>query len=80
MDIKALSDFLLLVITQYYPYLLAGGALLLLAGNNPVRHAIEKALSDNWQLTLLATTRTSTCPGRSAGTGMVRIRKTSGGP
>jgi hypothetical protein len=56
MDIKALSDFLVLLVTQYYPYLLAGGAVLLLAGNNPVRHALEKALSDNWQLTLLAAT------------------------
>jgi hypothetical protein len=31
-------------------------------------------------LTLLAATRTSTCPGRSRGTGTVRIRRTSGGP
>jgi hypothetical protein len=31
-------------------------------------------------LTLLAATRTSTCPGRSRGTGTVRTRRTSGGP
>jgi hypothetical protein len=56
MDIKAVSDALVLLISQYYPYLLAGAVLLALFGNNPIRHRIERALSDNWQLTLLAAT------------------------
>src|ERR1700730_9286234 len=56
MDIKALSDTLVLIVTQYYPYLIAGMVVLVLAGNNPVRHGIGKALSENWQLTLLAST------------------------
>jgi hypothetical protein len=56
MDIKALSDALVLLVTQYYPYLIAGTVALFLAANNPLRAGIEKAFSENWQLTLLAAT------------------------
>src|SRR3974377_309337 len=56
MDIKALSDAVILIVGQYYPYLITAGVALLLLGNNPIRHRIERALSDNWQLTLLAAT------------------------
>jgi hypothetical protein len=56
MDIKAIADTLVLIVTQYYPYLIAGGIALFLAGNSPVRAGVEKAFTENWQLTLLATT------------------------
>ena len=56
MDIKAALDTIIVVVTQYYPFLLAGGALLLLFGNESLRRGIEKALTENWQLTLLAST------------------------
>ncbi len=56
MDIKATLDAIVAFATQYYPFLLAGAALLVLFGNNSIRHGIEKALTENWQLTLLAST------------------------
>jgi len=55
-DIKAAVDGIVAVVSQYYPFLLAGLVLLLLFGSNRIRHGIEKALTDNWQLTLLAST------------------------
>ena len=56
-DIKAALDGIVAFATQYYPFILAGFAILLLFGkNNPIRHGIQKALTDNWQLTLLAST------------------------
>jgi hypothetical protein len=55
-DIKAAVDAIAAVVSQNYPYLLAGLVLLLLFGSNRIRHTIEKALTDNWQLTLLAST------------------------
>lgn len=55
-DIKAAVDAIVVVVGQNYPYLLAGLALLLLFGSNRIRHGVEKALTDNWQLTLLAST------------------------
>ena len=55
-DIKAMADAIVAVVSQNYPYLLAGLALLLLFGSNRIRHSVEKALTDNWQLTLLAST------------------------
>ena len=38
------------------PYILAGLVLLLLFGSHRIRDSIHKALTDNWQLTLLAST------------------------
>src|SRR5436190_10528058 len=55
-DIKAAVDGIAAVASQYYPFLLAGLVLLLLFGSNRVRDGIHKALTDNWQLTLLAST------------------------
>jgi hypothetical protein len=55
-DIKAAVDGIAAVASQYYPFILAGLALLLLFGSNRVRDGIHKALTDNWQLTLLAST------------------------
>jgi hypothetical protein len=55
-DIKAAVDGIVAVVSQYYPYILAGLVLLFLFSSNRLRHAIEKALTDNWQLTLLAST------------------------
>ncbi len=55
-DIKAAADGIIAVVGQYYPYLLAGLVLFLLFSNNRLRHGIEKAFTDNWQLTLLAST------------------------
>ena len=55
-DIKAAVDGIAAVVSQYYPFLLAGLVLLLLFGSNRVRDGIDKALTDNWQLTLLAST------------------------
>jgi hypothetical protein len=55
-DIKAAVDGIAAVVSQYYPFLLAGLVLLLLFGSNRVRDGIHKALTDNWQLTLLAST------------------------
>src|SRR5215470_10045360 len=56
MDIKAPLDAIIALATQYYPYLLAGAVLWMVCANHAIRHAIEKALSENWQLTLLAST------------------------
>src|SRR5947208_1159073 len=53
-DIKAAMDAIVAVVSQNYPFLLAGLALLLLFSSNRIRHGIEKAFTDNWQLTLLA--------------------------
>ena len=55
-DIKAAVDGIVAVVSQNYPFLLAALALLLLFSSNRIRHGIEKALTDNWQLTLLAST------------------------
>src|SRR5262245_16789731 len=55
-DIKAVADGLLAVVSPSYPYLLAGIFLLLVFGNHRVRDGIHKAFTDNWQLTLLAST------------------------
>src|SRR5207244_357943 len=55
-DIKAAMDAIVAVVSQNYPFLLAGLALLLLFSSNRIRHGIEKAFTDNWQLTLLAST------------------------
>src|SRR5262245_38021360 len=55
-DVKAAFDAIAALASQHYPYLLAALALLILFGNNRIRHGIEKALTDNWQLTLLAAT------------------------
>src|SRR5580765_8616901 len=55
-DIKAAVDGIAAVVSQNYPFLLAGLALLVLFGNNKVRDGIHKALTDNWQLTLIAST------------------------
>ena len=56
LDIKAAMDGIVAVVSQNYPYLLAGLLLLLLFGSNRVRDGIYKALTDSWQLTLLAST------------------------
>jgi hypothetical protein len=56
LDIKAAVDAIVVFASQNYLYLLAGLALLLLFGSNRIRHSVEKALTDNWQLTLLAST------------------------
>src|SRR5215831_17008062 len=55
-DIKAAADGLVALVSQNYPYLLAGFVLLLVFGNHRIRDGIHKALTDNWQLTLLAST------------------------
>ena len=55
-DIKAAVDGIVAVVSQNYPFLLAGLVLLLLFGSNRIRDGIHKALTDNWQLTLLAST------------------------
>jgi len=55
-DVKAGTDTLVAFVSQHYPYLAAGLVLVLLFGNNRVRDGIHKALTDNWQLTLLAST------------------------
>ena len=55
-DIKAAVDGIAAVVSQYYPFLLAGLVLLLLFGSHRIRDGIHKALTDNWQLTLLAST------------------------
>ena len=55
-DIKAAVDGIAAVVSQNYPYLLAGLMLLLLFGNHRIRDGIHKALTENWQLTLLAST------------------------
>jgi hypothetical protein len=55
-DIKAAADGIVAVVSQHYPYLLAGLMLLLVFGNHRVRDGLHKALTDNWQLTLLAST------------------------
>src|SRR5215813_186884 len=56
MDIKAPLDAIIALATQYYPYLLAGAVLWMVCANHAIRHGIEKALAENWQLTLLAST------------------------
>ena len=55
-DIKAAMDGIVAVASQNYPFLLAALALLVLFSNNRIRLGIEKAFTDNWQLTLLAST------------------------
>ena len=55
-DIKAAMDSIAAVASQNYPFILAALALLVLFGNHRFRQGIEKALTDNWQLTLLAAT------------------------
>jgi hypothetical protein len=55
-DIKAAMDSIAAVASQNYPYILAALALLILFGNHRIRQGVEKALTDNWQLTLLAAT------------------------
>ena len=55
-DIKAAVDGIVAIVSQNYPFILAGLALLLLFGSNRARDSIHKALTDNWQLTLLAST------------------------
>jgi hypothetical protein len=55
-DIKAALDGIVAVVSQNYPFVLAALALLFLFSSNRLRHGIEKALTDNWQLTLLAST------------------------
>ena len=59
-DVKAALDAVLAFIGQNYLLLLSGLALLILFDARGffarLRHGIEKALTDNWQLTLLAST------------------------
>ena len=59
-DVKAVLDGIISFASQNYILLLAGVALLILFSNRGVfariRYGIEKALTDNWQLTLLAST------------------------
>src|SRR6516164_5578920 len=55
-DIKAAADGIVAVVSQNYPYLLAGLILLLVFGNHRIRDGLHKAFTDNWQLTLLAST------------------------
>ena len=55
-DIKAAVDGIVAVVSQNYLLVLAGLVLLLLFGSNRIRDGIDKALTDNWQLTLLAST------------------------
>ena len=53
-DIKAAADGVVAVVSQNYPYLLAGLVLLLVFGSHRIRDGLHKAFTDNWQLTLLA--------------------------
>jgi hypothetical protein len=59
-DVKAVLDGIISFASQNYILLLAGVALLILFSNRGIfariRYGIEKALTDNWQLTLLAST------------------------
>jgi hypothetical protein len=59
-DVKAFLDGIIGFASQNYILVLAGFALLVLFSNRGVfariRYGIEKALTDNWQLTLLAST------------------------
>src|SRR5262245_39495349 len=55
-DIKAAVDGIVAFSSQHYLYIIAALALFLLFSNNALRHGIEKALTNNWQLTLLAST------------------------
>lgn len=59
-DIKAALDGILTLISQNHLLVLAGVALLVLFSTKGlfarIRHGLEKALTDNWQLTLLAST------------------------
>jgi hypothetical protein len=59
-DVKAFLDGIIGFASQNYILILAGVALLILFSNRGVfariRYGIEKALTDNWQLTLLAST------------------------
>src|SRR5438128_2494244 len=55
-DIKAAVDGIAAIVSQYYPFIAACLVLLLLFGSKGVRDSIHKALTDNWQLTLLAST------------------------
>ncbi len=59
-DIKAVIDGIVAYASQNYILLLAGFALLVLFSSKGIfgriRNGIEKALTDNWQLTLLAST------------------------
>ena len=58
-DVTATLDAIILFVSQHYLLILGGAALLVLSSKGTfarLRHAIEKALTDNWQLTLLAST------------------------
>ncbi len=59
-DIKATLDGIVAFVSQNYLLVLAGVVLLVLFSSKGifarVRHGIEKALTENWQLTLLAST------------------------
>src|SRR5262245_52492824 len=59
-DVKAFLDGIIAFASQNYILVLAGLTLLVLFSNRGVfariRYGIEKALTDNWQLTLLAST------------------------
>src|SRR5215510_4195300 len=55
-DIKAAADGIVAVVSQDYPYLLAGLVLLLVFGSHRVSDGLHKAFTENWQLTLLAST------------------------
>jgi hypothetical protein len=59
-DVKAVLDGIIGFASQNYTLILAGVVLLILFSNRGVfariRYSIEKALTDNWQLTLLAST------------------------
>jgi hypothetical protein len=59
-DVKAFLDGIIAFASQNYILVLTGFALLVLFSNRGVfariRYGIEKALTDNWQLTLLAST------------------------
>ena len=55
-DIKATLDGIVAVVSQNYLFLFVALALLVLFSNNRIRQGIEKAFTDNWQLTLLAST------------------------
>jgi hypothetical protein len=44
-DIKAAVDGIVAIVSQNYPFILAGLALLVLFSNNRIRHGIEKALT-----------------------------------
>src|SRR6266436_5500619 len=59
-DIKAALDQIVAFVSQNYLLVFAGLVLLVLFSSKGifarVRHGIEKALTDNWQLTLLAST------------------------